>query len=274
MIWVDGRVVPDDALKISVLDRTFEHGLGLFETLRTWNRHAPLLDRHLKRMRSSAYALGLPIDSVRLPDDESVANLLDAEGGDDDVMLRITLSGGLTETAGATLWMRAAPLPPPVRATGAIVDFASNPLRLNEFARHKSLNYWERRIAYESARKFHFDEVLLGGDLYDNLRVFEGSRTNVFLVEDDVLATPAAEFGYVPGVFRGLVLELVRELPLRVREVPSLSRSDFSGAQEVFLTNSVRGVIPVAKFRDWSWPAPGEWTRRVDMFVTEWLLRH
>ena len=36
MIWVRGRIVPDDALAISVLDRTFEHGLGLFETLRTW----------------------------------------------------------------------------------------------------------------------------------------------------------------------------------------------------------------------------------------------
>ena len=37
MIWVEGRIVADDALRISVLDRTFEHGLGLFETLRTWN---------------------------------------------------------------------------------------------------------------------------------------------------------------------------------------------------------------------------------------------
>ncbi len=36
MIWVNGRIVPDPSLTISVLDRTFEHGLGLFETLRTW----------------------------------------------------------------------------------------------------------------------------------------------------------------------------------------------------------------------------------------------
>ena len=54
MIWVGGRIVPDDALRVSVLDRTFEHGLGLFETLRTWNGRAPLLDRHLARMTRSA----------------------------------------------------------------------------------------------------------------------------------------------------------------------------------------------------------------------------
>ena len=39
MIWFRGEVVPDEALRISVLDRTFEHGLGLFETFRTWNGH-------------------------------------------------------------------------------------------------------------------------------------------------------------------------------------------------------------------------------------------
>ena len=50
MIWVGGRIVPDDALTVSVLDRTFEHGLGLFETLRTWGGRAVLLDRHLARL--------------------------------------------------------------------------------------------------------------------------------------------------------------------------------------------------------------------------------
>ena len=43
LIWVRGEIVPDDALRISVLDRTFEHGLGLFETFRTWNGHPTLL---------------------------------------------------------------------------------------------------------------------------------------------------------------------------------------------------------------------------------------
>ena len=54
MIWVGGRIVPDDALTVSVRDRTFEHGLGLFETLRTWGGRATLLDRHKSRMLRSA----------------------------------------------------------------------------------------------------------------------------------------------------------------------------------------------------------------------------
>ncbi len=81
MIWVGGAVVPDDALRISVTDRTFEHGLGLFETLRTWNGHAPLLDRHLARMTGSARALGLPLDPDALPDAGAVAALAPGRAG-------------------------------------------------------------------------------------------------------------------------------------------------------------------------------------------------
>ena len=53
-IWVRGRVVPDESLRISVLDRTFEHGLGLFETLRTWNGYPTLLARHVERLKRSS----------------------------------------------------------------------------------------------------------------------------------------------------------------------------------------------------------------------------
>ncbi|MBV8231221.1 MAG: aminotransferase class IV, partial [Planctomycetaceae bacterium] len=88
MIWVGGRVVPDDQLSVSVLDRTFEHGLGLFETLRSWSGRATLLDRHLSRLRRSAEELGLLIDPSALPDAEAVAILLRANGVEGDAMLR------------------------------------------------------------------------------------------------------------------------------------------------------------------------------------------
>ena len=111
MIWVRGQIVPDDALTISVLDRTFEHGLGLFETLRTWNGYATLLPRHLDRLTRSAATLGLPLDLSALPDARDIQDLLQADGGTGDAVVRITLSGGLSPTHGSTLWMRSFPLP-------------------------------------------------------------------------------------------------------------------------------------------------------------------
>src|SRR5271166_3903504 len=98
MIWAWGELVADDALMVSALDRTFEHGLGLFETFRTWNGHPTLLDRHLERMERSAGELGLALDPKQLPDARAVEELIAAStsslAAGDDARLRLTLSGG------------------------------------------------------------------------------------------------------------------------------------------------------------------------------------
>jgi branched-chain amino acid aminotransferase len=269
MIWVGGRIVPEAALTISVRDRTFEHGLGLFETLRTRQLRAPLLDRHLARLERSARALGLPLDPSALPDEGAVAALLDANGAEDDVLLRITLSGGFDEVEGSTLWMRAGPLPPPMRQEGAVVDLGSwGVVRSDPIARHKTLNYWTRRQAYERARSLGYDEVLsMTGDHY----IWEGSRTNVFLVAGDRLVTPSLDGPIVPGIMRGLVIEQAPRLAMGVRNKDDLTRNWLEAADEVFLTNSVRGIIPVARVGESSWPAPGPWTKRLATCVDDWL---
>ena len=278
MIWVDGSIVPDDALKISVLDRSFEHGLGLFETLRTWNAKAPLLDRHLARLIRSAKVLQLPLGTVMLPDDDAVANLVQAEHLGPDLMLRITLTGGLTETSGATLWMRAAPLPPAFRREGAIVDLDTWHVEPTDpMAQHKSLNYWSRRRAHAATHSLGLDEVLSISGPYPETIVWEGSRTNLFVVRDNQLHTSPASGPIVPGIFRGLVLELAREISMSVDSVSEIRRDQLPFADEVFLTNSVRGIIPVSRAtphqvsQTYDWPTPGPWTQRLSILASDWL---
>jgi branched-subunit amino acid aminotransferase/4-amino-4-deoxychorismate lyase len=267
MIWVGGNIVDDEALRISVLDRTFEHGLGLFETLRTWNRRAVLLDRHLARMRRSARELGLPIDDVPLPDAEAVAALLEAESAVTDVRLRITLSGGLSESRGATLWMQTGPLPVPFRRKGAIA--ALDPLETDPsdpLLRHKTLNYWSRRRAFERASQLGFDEVLFSA----RGRVWEGSRSNVFVIRGSTLLTPSLDGPIVPGIMRALVLELAEGLDWEVRSNDMITPVELENA-EVFLTNSVRGIIPVARVGALSTAEHGAGTRRLSLLLNDWL---
>ena len=279
MIWVDGKVVADDALKVSVLDRTFEHGLGLFETLRTWNGRAPLLDRHLARLADSSRVLGIPLNSVLLPDQEAVEKLLDAEGIGGDVVLRISLTGGRDPISGSILFMRARPLPNEMRHGGAIVECGTwRVARGDPLARHKSLNYWTRRHAYESALAMGFDETLSAFDGFSSdLCVFEGSRTNLFALIQGRLTTPDLDSPIVPGIMRGLVIELARELGIEVSESVFLGGLMFGLAEEVFLTNSVRGIITVNKvirvepFHVFEWTAPGPLTQRLSILVSDWL---
>ena len=279
MIWVGGRVVSDEALTISVLDRTFEHGLGLFETMRTWRGRAPLLARHLARLSRSARELGLPLDPSALPDDRAVSELLESEAAEGDRVLRVTLSGGLDQATCSTVWMRTAPLPPPMPGDGAVVELGTWQVGSRDpLARHKSLNYWTRRIAYESSRRAGFDEALFmtpEGDLQ------EGSRTNLFFLKDDVLITPGLVGPLVPGIMRSLVLERARALALRTSEVPDLRLATLAEADEIFLTNSVRGIVPVARLvvtrpstSQQDWRAPGPWTQRLMTLLADWFERH
>lgn len=283
MIWVGGQIVPNDALKISVLDRTFEHGLGLFETFRTWNGHATLLDRHLARMKRSARELGLPLDPAKLPDAAAVAALASADGRSGDAMFRITLSGGLSERGGETVWMRSAPLPPPMGDEGgAVVEMVTSARGENErLSRHKTLNYWPRRLAYEEARAIGADEAMLFGLDGGSGLLREGSRSNLFVVvRNATLVTPDLSAPILPGVMRAVVLDFARRTELVVEErVPERFRpGGIPGTwiqarlvTEVFLTNSVRGIIPVREMFSYTYPAPGPWTRRLWEPIREWL---
>ena len=279
MIWVDGRIVADDDLKVSVLDRTFEHGLGLFETLRTWNGRAPLLDRHLARLERSAKELGISLSGMSLPDQEAVETLVEREGLGGDVALRITLTGGRDALRGSTLFMRARPLPAEIRHGGAIVELGSRRVSLDDpLARHKSLNYLARRRAYDSAVSLGFDESLSTFDVLSvEQAALEGSRTNFFVLIGDTLTTPPLSLPIVPGIMRGLVIELCRELGIEVSEKCPIIDDNFGKAKEVFLTNSVRGIIPVKKviraepLRIFEWRAPGPVTQSLAILASDRL---
>jgi branched-chain amino acid aminotransferase len=266
MIWVSGRIVPDDALAISVLDRTFEHGLGLFETLRTWSGQPTLLPRHLDRLTRSAAELGLPYDRQALPDREAVRALLAADGREADAVLRITLSGGISESSGSTLWMRSFALPP--AAAAGIILGPAGPVRVDVLASHKTLNYWPYRIMYENARRGGFDECVT---ISPDGSLWEGSRSNLFVVMEDQMLTPPCAGKVLPGIMRGLILERGARLGLDVREAPLSLLDRLLRPEEVFLSNSVRGILPVRQWGEARYPAPGPVTRRLWDDILPWL---
>lgn len=244
MIWMAGRIVSEVDAAVSILDPTFEHGLGLFETFRTWHGRPATLDRHLERLRRSARALGLPLDPANLPDAGTVAELLEAEHIEGDTALRLTLSGG------SAIWMRTRPLHPPMREGGAAVVLDRGSIAFGDpLARHKTLNYWSKRLAWERAQAEGADEAILATP---DGRIWEGSRTNLFLIRDGVLQTPGLDGPVLPGVMRALVLDLAGRLGIEAREADVTAR-DLDAADEAFLTNAVRGVVPVGR---WAYRRP------------------
>lgn len=279
-VWVAGRIVAEHELTIPASDRTFEHGLGLFETLRTWDRRPSLLGRHLGRLRTSAAILGLPLDEGALPVEASVEALLRANSVEGDAMLRIVLTGGLSPQGGSLLWMRSAPLPE-IAPGGIALGWSGRDIVSDEqLSRFKTLNYWSRRCMFERAVAAGADECVVQS--LDG-RVLEASRSNLFVVRGGVVLTPSLSDPILPGILRGVVLERAACSGV-VARVEDLGPPDLQNADEIFLTNAVRGIMPVRMSgylppddspflptRDYE--APGPITRQLKVEVEGWLRR-
>src|SRR5262249_39060864 len=150
------------------------------------NGHPTLLQQHRQRMLRSAAELGLSIDAADFPDHPAVTALILAEqsaqaGASTDHRLRITLSGGRThrKRPAAQIRMSAGPLPPPFPNSGAVIKGSIQVADDDPLARHKTLNYWRKRIAHEEAIGAGCDEVLC---MTFSGMMCEATRSNIFVI--------------------------------------------------------------------------------------------
>ena len=272
-IYLNGTFhAPGDA-RVSVEDAGFQHAVGLFETFQAYSGRVFRLDAHLARLADSARQLGLAPDLNPEPLAEAVAQTI-AHNRIDRARLRLTL------TAGTLSLLRPAPgsgtepegqVQARVRQTVCIVPQpptqydpayfergvtvrvhgpAANPF--DETAGHKTLNYWSRLKALRHAATLGAAEAIL---LNVTNHLASGCVSNLLLVRDGVVLTAfacgeevegALPAPVLPGVTRGVVLEAAETAGIDVRR-RMLTIDDLLAADEVMLTNSGWGVLPVTK---------------------------
>ncbi len=163
--------------------------------------------------------------------------------------------------------MTATPLHTPTQPSAAAVSLTMQAVTDDPLSRHKTLNYWRKRIANARAIQHGCDDVLFVTP--DGL-ICETSRANVFLIEGRRLSTPGLDGPLLPGVMRGLVLERAAALGLDVDDGP-LPVARVATADEAFLTSSLRGMLPLARLLDRSLPAPGPVTCQLWADTLSWL---
>jgi len=193
-------------------------GYGLIETIRVREERIPFLERHLARLGRSLGALGLPKPSQDVP---SLVRPFAATG---DAALRVEVRDGR-----ASVTVRDLPsLAPPVVIT------ASEP---HQSYPHKTTERDCFTDAGKEAEVAEADDALL---LTPEGWVAEGTAWTVFWWEGDTLRTPALDLGILPGVGRARVLELVPRAEQGRYRKPALA------GKSLFLTNAVRGIVPIA----------------------------
>ena len=282
-VWVDGQVLPADAPHLSVTDRGFQLGDGIFETLRAKAGHCTELPEHVARLHRSAAGLAFELPSdvdVRLAD--GIAKLLAAEGldgPDGDASIRITASRGVWASRGLlpprdvhltpTLVIQAWPVePPPAGHLEHGISLVASAVRRdpqNPIATLKTTSRIDYVYARIEARRAGADDAIF---LTITGHLSEATTANIFLVRtaaDDVLelATPSLDCAILAGTTRSWLLRWAESVGLRPVE-GWLTPDELAAAHEAFVSSSVAGILPVTRFNGHPIGSglPGPWTRR------------
>ncbi|MDO8536341.1 MAG: branched-chain-amino-acid transaminase [Candidatus Omnitrophota bacterium] len=251
-IWINGKFVDPDKAKVSVFDRGFMYGDGVFETMRSYAGTIFKLDRHLDRIFQSMDAIGIRRRYSKRLIEKAIRSALrinDLSGA----YIKFTVTRGegrfgisykdefsanvvivAKEFDGYPSWMFDDGL-------DAKIIGVQNEMSITSGI--KSLNYLPSILARFDAKRLGFDEAIL-----TNTKgyIAEAATSNIFIVKNKALITPSIESGILPGVTRGVVIEIAKRLKMSVKK-KLVTRNELFGADELFLTNSLAEVLPVTK---------------------------
>jgi len=271
-IFINGQFVPKEEAKISVFDHGYLYGDGVFEGIRAYNGRVFKLTEHLDRLYESAKSIWLTIPLSWKEMEEAVLESC-RRNNIRDGYIRLVVSRGDGDLG---LDPRKCPRPNVViiadkiqlypealYETGMKVISVPTRRNLSEAVnpRVKSLNYLNSILAKIEGILHGYEEVIL---LNSEGYVTEGSGDNIFIVRRGVLITPPNYLGILEGITRNAVMELAREMGIRVEE-RVFGRHDIYVAEECFLTGTGAELVPVveADGRTIGTGKPGEIYRKI-----------
>jgi 4-amino-4-deoxychorismate lyase len=266
MLWRDGVPLAAEAR----LDRGVEFGDGLFETIAVVLARPRLLDRHLERLADGCARLGIEMPAR----DALVTELTAAARLPDTGLLKLIVTRGVGGTGYAAesairprRWLQASPArprPATYASDGVAVRLLAT--RLAEqplLAGLKHLNRLEQVLA---RRELDDGPAVAEGLMLDvRGRLVCGTMTNVFLVIDNHLVTPSLHRAGVAGVMRAALIAAWRSAGTAV-EVRDIAPTELDTASEVFLSNALIGVWPVAALGPRTL-APGRFARQAQAWI-------
>lgn len=261
IVYLNGEFLPADQAKVSVLDRGFIFGDGVYEVIPAYGGHLFRLDQHLDRLENSL--AGVRMDNpysragwTRILE-ETVARNRDIGGdassddpatGDFSVYLQVTRGvarrdHGFPPDTAPTVFVMCNPL---TRLPAEMHERGVSVITLEDIRwQHchiKAITLLPNILLRQTALDEGAAEAIL---LRDGL-VTEGTTSNVFVVREGRITTPPTGPRLLPGVTRDLVVELTRDHGLDCREA-DITLADLQRADEIWLTSSTKEVLAVTR---------------------------
>mgnify|MGYP001548872093 CR=1 FL=1 len=239
------------SVTVSIHDRAFQYGDGLFETIAIVDGKPALLERHLQRLKKGLHVLGFPpLDNAALAND-----IKHHSGFFSDAVLKLIVTRGESkrgykapEQVSPTIVLSFSERnnqPEQLYKTGISVRLCQSPVSINpKLAGLKHLN----RLDQVLARSEWSDNEITEGLMCDpDGNVIEATSANLFLWKDNELLTPDLTRCGIAGVVRDLVMDIAQALDISC-VIKEISIPDCQEADALFLTNSLIGILPVSSF--------------------------
>ncbi len=277
--YVDGRFVPSHKAVIPVDDLAVLRGFGICDIMRTFNGVPYFLDEHINRLMASGKKIGLSLPWTANEIKTIVRETLEKNKQTAEANIRIVITGGSSPdflTPGGTprLIVMVTPikkLPEEWYSNGVkvITIYQERPL-----AGAKVTAYIPAAMALKQAHQSGAVEAIY---VNSQNQALEGTTSNLFAIFGQTLVTPPAE-GVLKGITRKLILSLANTF-FQIEE-KSLFLDKLLTADEVFITGTNKGVVPVVQIDDTliSRGKPGKNTRKLiqalDKHTSDFSSRH
>ncbi len=244
IVYLNGEFLPLSQAKVSVLDRGFLFGDGVYEVIPAYGGKLFRLEQHLDRLEQSLAGIRLPSPLTRKEWGEILPKLLQGDQ-DQSVYLQITRGAYLKRdhafpaSIRATVFAMANPIPAarPEPAKAIVCE----DIRW-QWCHLKTLNLLANVLLRQEAIERGCREAIL---VRDGL-VTEGAASNIFIVTAGVLITPPKGSKLLPGITRDLILELAaaHHVPHQEREIEV---AELRRAEEIWYTSSTCELVPIVE---------------------------
>jgi len=272
LIYLNGKLVPEEDAKVSIFDHGLLYGDGVFEGIRGYNGRIWKLEEHLSRLYNSAKAIMLDVPLNFYDLKNAIIQTVRANKLKDSY-IRVVVTRGAGDLGldprkcrVPTLFIIAGTIqlyPEALYEKGLDVITVGTKRNLTESVNPsiKSLNYLNNILAKIEANNAGAAEGLL---LNHMGYVSECTGENIFTVRNNSLYTPPVYAGVLEGVTRNIVKEIAAGIGLKVTE-ENMTRHDIFTADECFLTGTAAEIVPVVSLdkRVIGTGKPGEITRRI-----------
>ncbi len=253
LVSIDARVLAPEQATVSVFDRGFLYGDSVFETLRTYGGVPFALGEHLARLEKSAERVLITLPASPEVLGREVIELVRAAGNPESY-IRLMVTRGQGDSLGLDPELARAPTrviivtalevpPASLYEVGMrVITYRGQRIADSTSATGAKLgNYLVAVLAMREARRAGAQEALF---VDAEGSVLEGSTSNVFALCAGRLVTAPEGAGILAGITRAKVIAVAAAAGLAV-DVRKLSLEELLQAEEVFITSSIRELVPV-----------------------------